>query len=326
MAITKNEKNKKLDAAPTGEPMTAVTALRKLKNKAKYSMVYSRDGKPELPHGGVKYHLQGVSVYVGTARRRNRVILSTSADKGKLIMGIATPDKRHYTVEAEPIGYETEEKVHPGGIQVIGQYVVIPIYYKGYKGIEIRNIMDGLNIVKEFSIKNKPYCVGITTTGENSSEYYVLAAVTKPDGSRVDVYTTEPGYKLSDSQCTFTHFGSYRLKSNETRWNRYSNNISLLSDTDSNIYFLGFYNTDRVFGYGIDIADLHQMELKETNTVTFKRLGEFVAERKNGSFRFGAGATVLNASSIQIYSCERNGQKDLSIGMDSIDCDLYHEW
>jgi len=326
MAITKNEKNKKLNAAPAGEPMAAVTALRKLKHKAKNSMVYSRDGKPELPHGGVAYHLQGVSVYVGTGNKRNRVILSTSADKGKLIIGIATPDKRHYRVKAEPIGYETEEKVHPGGIQVIGKYVVIPIYYKGYKGIEIRDIMDGLNIVKEFTIKNKPYCVGITTTGKNSSEYYVLAVVTKSDGSRVEIYTTEPGYKLSDSQCKFSYFGSYRPNTYETSWNYYSNNISLLSDTDDNIYFLGFYNTDRVFGYGIDVADLHQMELKETATVTFRRLSEFVAERKNGSFRFGAGAAVLNASSIQIYSCERNGQKDLSIGFDSIDCDLYHEW
>jgi hypothetical protein len=58
-------------------------------------------------------------------------------------MGKATVDKRHYTNETEPVGYETDEKVHPGGIQVIGRYAVIPVFYKDYEGIEIRDIENG---------------------------------------------------------------------------------------------------------------------------------------------------------------------------------------
>jgi len=324
MAIPEKEKNIKLTAAPPGEPMAAVTALKKLKHKAKHSMVYSSDGNPELPQGGAAYHLQGVSVYLGSGAKRNRVILSTSAGKGKLIMGKATVDKRHYTVETEPVGYETDEKVHPGGIQVIGRYAVIPVFYKDYEGIEIRDIENGLQTIKEFTLESKPYCVGITTTGEGAGEQYVLAVVTKPDGSRVDIYTTPVGKKLSDPQCGFSRYGIYWKQSYETSWNPYSNNISLLSDTGGNIYFLGFYNNDPDLGYGVDIADLHLMELKENRDVKFKRLSEFIANRKDGSFRFGAGATVLDTATIQIYSCERNVQKDLSIGMDSIDCDLYN--
>lgn len=322
MGIPKREKNKRLLAGYTSTPLPAVSALEKLKPQAKYSMVYSSDGKPELPRGGAG-HLQGMSVYVGDSTR-NRVVLSTSADKGKLIVGLAIPSNQHYKVKTKPVGYQTPKKVHPGGIQVIGKYVVVPIYYTGYKGIEIRDIINNLDVIKKFEINYRPYCVGITTIGKNSNEYYVLAIVTKPDGSRVDIYTSKPGYKLSDTQCNFSYFGTYRPNSNSTYWNYYSNNISLLSDTKDNIYFLGFYNTDKVFGYGVDKVDLHLMKLEDNRKVRFIRLSEFKTKRNHGSTRFGAGATVLNDNSIEIYTCERNGQKSFVSGMESIDCDLYN--
>ena len=92
MAIPRKEKNIKLDAAPQGQLMAAVTALRKLDHRANNSKIKGSKKVPELPNGGLFLHYQGVSVYVGRGNEKNRVIVSTSADKVKLVMGISQGD------------------------------------------------------------------------------------------------------------------------------------------------------------------------------------------------------------------------------------------
>jgi len=49
------------------------------------------------------------------------------------------------------MGYD--EKTHLGGVQVIGHYLVIPIYFKQYTGIEIRDIDNELKIVNNLEQK-----------------------------------------------------------------------------------------------------------------------------------------------------------------------------
>lgn len=87
------------------------------------------------------------------------------------------------------MGYD--EKTHLGGVQVIGHYLVIPIYFKQYTGIEIRDIDNELKIVKQFRTERNPYCVGIATSNDSMGEFYVLAVVAHNKGKRVDIYRTQ---------------------------------------------------------------------------------------------------------------------------------------
>ncbi len=80
---------------------------------------------------------------------------------------------------------------------------MIPIFNKNYTGIEIRDINDGLSVIKEFRTDRRPYCVGIATTSDDKGEFYVMAVVTDSKGRRVNIYRTPSNLKLKDPSCFF---------------------------------------------------------------------------------------------------------------------------
>ena len=94
-------------------------------------------------------------------------------------------------------------------------------------------------------------------------------------------------------------------------WNGYANNISLLSDTKGNVYFLGFYNTSKTGFLGKNFVDLYHMDIEldpdKPERIIFHRLHTFEAKtsRKRG-FRWGAGGTVVEPDAIEIYTCANN--------------------
>lgn len=206
------------------------------------------------------------------------------------------------------MGYD--EKTHLGGVQVIGHYLVIPIYFKQYTGIEIRDIDNELKIVKQFRTERKPYCVGIATSNDSMGEFYVLAVVTHNKGKRVDIYRTPSNLNLSDPGCFFelrwTFNASSKVEDTKKDWNGYANNISLLSDTRGNVYFLGLFNSSAL-GIGKNFADLYHMDLKQPEEKIFRRLGRFSTSRSlEVGFRFGGSASVVSQDALEIYACARN--------------------
>ncbi len=318
MAIAQSEKNKKLEAAPSGAPLAAVTALKRLKKKEKLILIFSSDDGPKLPTGGIRTHIQGMSSSHSRGGKRRHMYITTSASKGNIITARMTLDNLNYRVEKEPLRYEN--KTHPGGVQVIGHYLVIPIYFKQYTGIEIRDIDSDLKLVKQFRTERKPYCVGITTTRDNTGEYYVLAVVTHNKGKRVDIYRTPPNLKLSDPGCFFelrwTFNAPSKTQDRKLNWRGYANNISLLSDTSGNIYFLGLMNTNKL-GVGDNIADLFLVDLKQPEEKLFSRHGSFRPGRDvEIGFRFGGGATVVSKDALEIYASDRNPQDKHTIKAD----------
>ena len=308
MALPAAEKNRKLKAAALGQPMAAETALKKLKKKGTQRLIVRQPGGPTIPdashQGGL--HLQGIAV------RSNRVFLTTSARSGKIISARSDgPGK--YGVDTPAVGFG--RRLHPGGVQSIGHYLVIPVYGGGWEGIEIRDTSNHLALVKKFRTSRKPYCVGIATTRDADGEFYILAAVTQSDGSRVEVYRTPSNLQLTDPACHFElrwmHKAPLPASDPDKEWNGYPNNISLLSDTRGNVYFLGLSKT-QVTG-GEDWADLYHMDLVRPEQTMFRRLHRFHAKCHSApAFRWGAGATVTGPDSIEIHACERNVQDNNS--------------
>jgi len=317
MAIPPSEKNKKLKASPPGEPMSAKVVLKLLRARGKAALIISSDSGPQFPIGGIKEHLQGIAIRKD-GRGRPHAYLTTNAEGGKIVIARNEPDGKNYIVEEEPVGFD-KKNIHPGGIQIIGHYLVIPIFNKEYSGIEIRDLNDGLSVIKEFRMDRRAYSVGIATTSDNKGEFYVMAVVTHSEARRVDIYRTPSNLKLSHPSCFFELKCIYRpgpiVKDLKKNWNNYSNGISLLSDKKNNLYFLGFYKTSLVGGK--DYADLYHLDLKQPEDKLFKRLSRFHAKCNDGpAFRWGASASVLGDDTLEIYACEKNVQNKTIIRKD----------
>ena len=310
MKLPSAEVNMKLKAAPKDKPMAAKVALEKLNDKGEDRRVVSPQNGPRLPEGGITKHLQGIAVH------GSKVFLTTSASGGKIISATREAKSRVYIVKDKLVGFD--QKVHPGGIQIIGHYLAIPVYNSNYSGVEIRDINDDLRLVKQFRTSRKPYCVGVTTTRDSAGEFYILAVVTENNGNRVEIYRTPSNLLLGDSNCFFELRWTYKAKLKRRKnpnkdWNSYPNNISLLSDTKGNVYFLGLYK--RV-GVG-DNADLYHLDFGQPEDKMFQRLSRFHAKcHPAPAFRWGAGASVVRGNALEIYACEMNVKNKTTIRMD----------
>jgi len=320
VAIPAGEKNKKLKASLPGEPMAAKVVLKQLRARGKDASIISSVSGPQLPIGGVKKHLQGIAIHKD-GREGPHAYLTTNAEGGKIIIARNEPDGKNYIVEEEAVGFDKKD-LHPGGIQIIGHFLVVPIFNDEYSGIEIRDLNDGLSVIKEIVMDRrvKAYSVGIATISEdNKGEFYVMAVVTHKDARRVDIYCSPPNVKLSHPSCFFQLKCIYRpgpkVKDLKKNWNNYSNGISLLSDENNNLYLLGFYKTSLVGGK--DFADLYHLDLTQPEDKLFKRLGRFHAKCNAGpAFRWGASACVLGDDTLEIYACEKNVQNKTTIRKD----------
>ncbi|MCK5391542.1 MAG: hypothetical protein KAJ31_03885 [Deltaproteobacteria bacterium] len=318
MAIPPGEKNKKLKASVSGEPMAAEVVLKQLRARGKAASIISSVSGPQLPIGGIEEHLQGIAIRKD-GRGRPHAYLTTNAEGGKIIVARNEPDGKNYIVEEEPVGFNKKD-IHPGGIQIIGHFLVVPIFNDEYSGIEIRDLNDGLSVIKEFRIDRRAYSVGIATTSDNRGEFYVMAVVTHSEARRVNIYRTPSNLKLSHPSCFFELKCIYKpgskVKDLKKNWNNYSNGISLLSDENNNLYFLGFFKTTLLPG-GKDFADLYHLDLTQPEDKLFKRLSRFHAKCNDGpAFRWGASAFVLGDDNLEIYACEKNVQKKTTIRKD----------
>lgn len=85
MAIPTKEKNKKLKATLSGGPMAAEIALKKLKRKGKSLLIFSSDEGPRIPTGGLRAHIQGMTLSLSRANKRRHMYVTTNAKKGKII-------------------------------------------------------------------------------------------------------------------------------------------------------------------------------------------------------------------------------------------------
>lgn len=85
MAIPTKEKNKKLKATLSGGPMAAEIALKKLKRKGKSLLIFSSDEGPRIPTGGLRAHIQGMTLSLSRANKRRHMYVTTNTKKGKII-------------------------------------------------------------------------------------------------------------------------------------------------------------------------------------------------------------------------------------------------
>ena len=191
-------------------------------------------------------HIQGIA----KCSESPRFFLTTSAQGGLLIPGLVVKDG--YVLQErkevrpnfnDPDPREQPGDLHPGGIQTIGEHVVVPIYSsKDEARFEIqtwtydeaaKTMKCCATLVKQIpeekpsaaSRKNlaSAYCIGITNVGNE----YILAVGVERRGSYLHIYRGESVLR------EFSYIDTVRTR------RRHPNSIALIADTEGSVFLLG---------------------------------------------------------------------------------------
>ena len=287
--------------APDNTTNYAKTALEGLQKDGAVVKVLD-NGKP-IPHETgirrLKRHLQGVAIQDSIAT------VTTTAEEGLILTSINNGS-------APDFSYKEKTQVlnlnHPGGIQTIGSYIVVPAYKDRTTEVQFYENTRELKKAEHLTIRlnKRIYSVGISDAADEKGDFYLLALGVDSKGKVFDFYRSQPNLPLNHQDCAFQFLNSWKFKKEG-----YPNSISLLADEANNFYFLGLHTTGRFasFGLGKDWADLYQIDLQESGQKMFKKIANFHAICHAGpSFRWGGSARVTSNTTLSIFVCERNVQ------------------
>ena len=331
MPFRPSDSNLKLKAPDGITPHYAVSALHTLNREGAICKIFSKPSMPIPDQNGFLFipsrnHFQGVAIRDGFA------MVTTSAEGGAIVS--AKGNQKEFLLDnVEPTdGFE-----HPGGVQTIGSYLVVPVYAheSDDRRAEIRFYKYGpqIELVDHLTIKRdgkRLYCLGITDCTGPDGDYYILAVVSHNEGHVIDFYRTEPGIPLSDHRCSFvkpaerhlndhTPYKTWRYETiqhdpqqvadwqPDRNWGGYPNSVSLLADEAGQVYFLGLHRNDS----GKDWADLFLLNLDAPEVCMLTKLANLhVIAKDNASFRWAGSALVTSETTLSIFTCARNAEND----------------
>ncbi len=229
----------------------------------------------------------GDTHFQGIALRENRIIVTSSADDG-FIRFVEKDDNGNFHFKDQPVGNRYS---HPGGIQTIGDWLVVPVEGNGTSEIRFykHKKNKGFHQEKKLTIRRvkalgEAGSVGITNYTSQQGERYLLATIPaqKEKGEQeVHFYWTPENKSLSELNSPFE--GPMKWKHGcqpndlQCRWGDYVNSISLVAGKAGGIYFIGMDERDGneyVDLFKIDICvndEQAEPKLKFLNTFMFKR-------------------------------------------------------
>jgi len=270
-------------------------------------------GQWSIPSGG---HLQGIQ-RIDTPGGEYFIITGSSYDEAYFIVVGRTPDG-YRIVQKKAISNDPYR--HAGGIQIIGDYLVV--------GVEDNSERD-ISRVLFFHIANpeKPIpdpIISIQRRGEKKrATAGAVAAVKRSndhllivgswDSDTLDFYVSN-GMPLEDrdpegkSRCKFTYWQTWD-KDNASRedwcddtWGTYQN-LNLISDVNDRLFLLGYYCNK----LGEDRIDLYSLHLGRPPAKMLKKESSRRVKCKDGaSFKYGGGAYFKDEKTLITYACERN--------------------
>lgn len=252
-------------------------------------------------------HVQGIAAYGDffLLTHNNKgysrgMILIIDRDSKKLVQNFPTSDDNYN---------------HPGGCQVIGDFVAVSLENSSHDKSFIRfydlsemtdatqpALLD-LEIVRP---NNGAGGVGITNVtdvvnGEQIERYVLLTY----DNGTIDIYRSN-ALPLGNADCQFEIVQSdFLIK--ETGYAE----ICLVTDTDNNIFMVGF-RTDNLGGSNDDYADLYTVSLdppgiSDAIVQSHKKTQYGGVKGMDGvHFRWGAGLQIRADGQIELFATQRN--------------------
>ena len=265
-------------------------------------------------------HVQGIAYYPHPIQEEAYYILSHSGSDGKgLIMCMEAISKRWFNFRCGGAAKEDMDE-HPGGIQIIGDYLVVPVEKYRDKGKIVDSKVRLYSLLKmglgenggieaklaNPCLVNRPgrsagaAAIVSVPPGTAGAVTHILAVY---DQAVVDFYTAKSTGALEDAAfvpkatSTIETEGAY-------------NSISLLLGENNKIYLIGLKTTKSK-----EYADLYEVDasLPEVKPMTLiRRDCRFFATRGaikgplGTSFRWGSGIYQLGDGKFGLYATQRN--------------------
>ena len=248
------------------------------------------------------------------------------------VLSIRFPtDKSHAGIPSQFTGelgdivhfYSTEDNIHPGGCQIVGQYLAVAhegtsndLDYPGWislydvsdpEGIEECNrlIFNGEDVNGNryaMTANGQADCVGISKL-ENG--HYLMFALESRRRSSVDVgwFFISTSTDIKTTEWEYLQFWTQEDLIPSKKELRTYENIALVTEcTTGNICLLGYYGNGR--SNGIDVFGL---ELNSEGVITIEKLFDkkIKTRAKGATFRAGASIYVNSDREIVLYSIEK---------------------
>jgi hypothetical protein len=274
-----------------------------------------------LPSGG---HLQGIQRVdvpskIPGEMPKEYFIISGSSDSEAYFIVVGRTSAGYSVVQKKMVCADPYR--HAGGIQIIGDYLVV--------GVE-DNLEKDRSQVYFLDIANpeKPIGDPIITIQRKGAEKRATAgavAIVKRvtdhllivgswDSDTLDFYESN-GVALGErdpkgkSKCEFTYWRTWNKNDAckkdwcDDTWGSYQN-LNLISDVNDRLFLLGYYCTAEEEE---DYVDLYSLDLSKPSSEMIKKESSKRVKCKGGaSFKYGGGVYIKDEKSLMSYACERN--------------------
>lgn len=281
----------------------------------------------ELPGGG---HFQGIQSFFDSSRNKQVCFLSRDSDSKAYFITVAFDavprshgEIRH--VQYLPSDGNQPPLRHPGGMQLIGKYLVIGVedsQNKCRSQVQFWDVSDplapkqrtSLTVVRESSIP-KDKTAGAVGIVQRARDHVLVVA--NWDAKALDFYASN-GSALDDEGCQFTSMARWTAdEANKDRWEPNDNwgnyqGVNLVCDRDFNIFLLGFSTT----GAGEDLIDLFSVDLSKDPRNIIRKLSTKRMVLKGGAhFRYSGGIFIASSTELLCYATERGDHDAINIGI-----------
>lgn len=267
---------------------------RAFKQVGRDGRLHQFQGEPWVPNM-VESHVQGI------ARYGDHYYL-THNNKGYAKGFLLVMDGERIIAKQDT---PTEHYNHPGGIQIIGDFLTMSLENSDASSSFVRfySLKDPTRpeLLTTAIVRKDKGCgaAGITSYARNGAEYYLVAAY---DNGKTDFYESN-GRRLGDPELAFHEVGSDQLP------NTAFSELCLVTQADGQIYGVGFWvNGDvsyedrcTLLSYDRNTSTMAVVDVRHMYT----ELGG-VTGIAGVHFRWGAGLELTSNTAMDFYATQRN--------------------
>ncbi|MCH8010955.1 MAG: hypothetical protein IIA61_03245 [Candidatus Marinimicrobia bacterium] len=286
-----------------------------------------RWGNTEFPDGG---HFQGIQSFYDSSLKKQICFISRSSDSKAYFITVAfNPgpqsfgEIRHF--QYLPSDGNQPPLRHPGGIQLIGKYLVVGVednQNKRRSQVQFWDVSDPfapkqrtpLTVIRE-SATPKDKTAGTVGIVKRANDH--LLVVANWDSKALDFYASN-GLPLGDDACRFTF--TVRWTSDEANkgpwapnenWGNYQG-INLVCDRNFNIFLLGF----KTNSIGKDFIDLFSVDLaKDPPNIIYKLSTKHMILKGGVHFRNSGGIFIKSSTELSCYATERDDHGETNVNV-----------
>jgi hypothetical protein len=255
-------------------------------------------------------HIQGMAVY-----KHRYIIMTHDAEDGPGYFYVYDlhSGKTHKEDVRTPKGNH-----HPAGVQILGDYLVVGvepsadkdhpswIYFYDLTGLDDKNLGPRRLPHPQIEQPGKgAAAVGLAKVAGS----YVLAVYGSTPGGLINFYGSN-GKRLGDPDLVFDTTPIFSFRAHDTKGKGVGfDNLALLTDRNQALYLIGLRGDDHDSTIS-DYGDLWSVDLSHKSARLVQGRHFYTDTELEGEvgphFRYGAGATAVDATMLQLYCSPRS--------------------